>query len=243
MCSSSGPCSVALDRRAAGRQVDRASPSRSSRATGRSRSAGRARPARSPTSSTSSRRAVSLGRLALDVAHAGRDLARSASYGGRYWRTSTTDGLPSASNTSGTHADRAGRAHDVALRTRSPSGPSKSATTTCQTCPWWTWRSPRWRKPGIASAASLRHVRRDRPSAASTHDGAPRSARSLSAAPTRSRNSGCGRSGRLLNSGWACVPTQNGWSAQLDELDQPAVGRGAAAHEAGRLEAGPGSWG
>ena len=33
------------------------------------------------------------------------------------------------------------------------------------------------------------------------------------AAATSSRNSGCGRSGRLLNSGWAWVPTQNGWSA------------------------------
>ena len=28
--------------------------------------------------------------------------------------------------------------------------------------------------------------------------------------PISSRNNGCGRSGRLLNSGWACVPTQNG---------------------------------
>ena len=38
-----------------------------------------------------------------------------------------------------------------------------------------------------------------------------------------------GRSGRLLNSGWAWVPTQNGWPRELDELDQPAVGRGARA--------------
>src|SRR5690606_26183651 len=37
------------------------------------------------------------------------------------------------------------------------------------------------------------------------------SARS-SAAATNSRNSGAGRLGRLLNSGCACVPTQNGWS-------------------------------
>src|SRR5690606_18888807 len=38
------------------------------------------------------------------------------------------------------------------------------------------------------------------------------SARS-SAAATSSRNSGAGLLGRLLNSGWAWVPTQNGWSA------------------------------
>src|SRR5439155_9972168 len=34
-----------------------------------------------------------------------------------------------------------------------------------------------------------------------------------SAAAMSSRNSGWGRSGRLLNSGWAWVPTQNGWPA------------------------------
>ena len=33
-----------------------------------------------------------------------------------------------------------------------------------------------------------------------------------SAAPTNSRNSGCGRSGRDLNSGWYCDATKNGWS-------------------------------
>ena len=37
-----------------------------------------------------------------------------------------------------------------------------------------------------------------------------RDSRRASAAYTSSRNSGCGRSGRLLNSGWAWVPTQNG---------------------------------
>ena len=56
------------------------------------------------------------------------------------------------------------------------------------------------------------------------------------AAPTSSRNSGCGRSGRLLNSGWAWVPTQNGWPGELDELDQPAVGRDARAAQPGLLE-------
>ena len=36
--------------------------------------------------------------------------------------------------------------------------------------------------------------------------------RASSAAPTKSRNSGCGRSGRDLNSGWYCDATKNGWS-------------------------------
>ena len=33
------------------------------------------------------------------------------------------------------------------------------------------------------------------------------------AAFTKPRNSGCGRSGRLVSSGWACVPTKYGWSS------------------------------
>src|SRR6185369_9128848 len=33
------------------------------------------------------------------------------------------------------------------------------------------------------------------------------------AAPTKSRNSGAGRSGRDLNSGWNCDATKNGWSS------------------------------
>ena len=61
------------------------------------------------------------------------------------------------------------------------------------------------------------------------------SARS-SAAPTNSRNSGAGRSGRLLNSGWACVPTQNGWSSSSMNSTSRPSGDVARAAEPGGLE-------
>ena len=56
------------------------------------------------------------------------------------------------------------------------------------------------------------------------------------AAPTKSRNSGAGRSGRDLNSGWNCEATKNGWSCELDDLDQALVRRGAGGDQTGRLE-------
>ena len=54
--------------------------------------------------------------------------------------------------------------------------------------------------------------------------------------PTKSRNSGCGRSGRDLNSGWYCEATKKGWSGQLDHLDETVVGRRAAEDQAGVLQ-------
>ena len=66
---------------------------------------------------------------------------------------------------------------------------------------------------------------------------ARRLAERASAAPTNSRNSGAGRSGRDLNSGWNCEATKNGCRRrQLDRLDEPLVRRGARADQAGRLE-------
>ncbi len=63
-----------------------------------------------------------------------------------------------------------------------------------------------------------------------------RPSRTASDAATKPSNSGCGRSGRDLNSGWNWLATNHGWSLQLDDLDQPAVGRLAGQHHAGRLE-------
>ena len=48
------------------------------------------------------------------------------------------------------------------------------------------------------------------------------------AAPMKSRNSGCGLVGRLLNSGWNWQATNQGWSGSSIDLHQPLVGRGAA---------------
>ena len=53
------------------------------------------------------------------------------------------------------------------------------------------------------------------------------------AAPTKSRNSGCGLVGRLLNSGWNWQATNHGMVRQLDELHQALVGGRAADDQAG----------
>ena len=44
-------------------------------------------------------------------------------------------------------------------------------------------------------------------------------------ASTKLANSGCGLSGFDLNSGWNCTATNQGWSVQLDDLDELAVRR------------------
>ena len=51
-------------------------------------------------------------------------------------------------------------------------------------------------------------------------------------AATKPSKSGCGRSGRERNSGWNWLATNHGMVAQLDDLDQPAVGRLAGEHHA-----------
>ncbi len=71
--------------------------------------------------------------------------------------------------------------------------------------------------PRVRRAAGTRSCRQDSAAGASTsavsmHGRSASTPRRARAAPISSRNSGCGRSGRLLNSGWACVPTQYGWS-------------------------------
>ena len=59
-------------------------------------------------------------------------------------------------------------------------------------------------------------------------------ARARARRATNSRNSGAGRSGRDLNSGWYCEATKNGCVGQLDDLDEPLVGRGAASRRGPR---------
>ncbi len=168
-----------------------------------------------------------LGRLALDVALARRHLEQL-----------TTGGdapLTHEHRVAVDHRDdddRARMVHDVPVELVTVAvGDAQRATPTGsrrrRACSEPTTRNPaRRRSPGVgrlgvdrqreARAADRRPVR-----------GPPR---------TNAANSGCGRSGRLLNSGWAWVPTKNGWLGQLDELDQPVVGRGARAHEPGLLE-------
>ena len=87
------------------------------------------------------------------------------------------------------------------------------------------------RRRTLASSAPA-----DSTSVSSVAGPSPRSAARRAAAPTNSRNSGSGRVGRELNSGWNCEATKNGMVGQLDDLDQALVGRGAARDQALVLE-------
>ena len=57
------------------------------------------------------------------------------------------------------------------------------------------------------------------------------------AASMKEANSGCGSKGRDFSSGWNCTPTNQGWSGNLDDLGQQAVGRDAREAQARRLRA------
>jgi hypothetical protein len=136
------------------------------------------------------------------------------SYGGRYCDTSTTDGLPSASNTSGT----------------TPTAPGERTMSRVNTGAVGRLELGDREVPHVAlvddrSDPTERRRRHDDSDGSEVVAPAPVGALSTSAVPSdssvaarrasaaaiSSRNSGCGRSGRLLNSGWAWVPTQNGW--------------------------------
>ena len=191
------------------------------------RTAARACPAASPTSSASSRAGRRLGRLAVDVAHAGRDLeqlARRAA--GRYWRTSTTDGCRRVEQ-QGHDGDGARVAHDVAVERRAVGrleacrprrarcGPGGSSARRAR-------RKPRRHRP------ARRRARRPARARSNGMCGLRPSARA-SAAPMSSRNSGCGPVGPALELGVGLGADPERVVGQLDELDQAAVGRQARA--------------
>ncbi len=54
--------------------------------------------------------------------------------------------------------------------------------------------------------------------------------------PRSPRNSGAGRLGRLLNSGWAWVPTQNGWPGSSTNSTSRPSGESPEHEEPGVLE-------
>ena len=171
-----------------------------------------------------------LGRLTGDVAHPGRDLHDLPFVGRPVLPTSTTDGLPSASNTSGTTATAPGD-RTMSRWNGSPSGLSKSATTTRQTWPWWTSRSPSRRKPSPRDAGSV-DVSGDDGVAAALGAELERGADELAEQRMRAV-------GPALELGVGLGADPERVVGELDELDQPAVGRRAAADEPVRLEAGP----
>ena len=165
-----------------------------------------------------------LGRLAVHVALAGRHSSSSPSTAARYWRTIST--VPSA--VSGTTTTAPGMVHDVPLELL--------AVRALEVGP---------RPPGSASRGRPRSRRAygtpARPSTSSSRGARP-SAR-CRAAPTRPANSGWGLSGPALELRVGLGADPEGVAGQLDELDQPVVGRGARADQAGALRAGPGSGG
>ena len=147
--------------------------------------------------------------------------------------TSTTDGLPSASNSSGTTPTAPGRADDVAVERlavgRLEVGDRHVPDVTLVD-------SPLAEVPKPGGGGLTPTTRRHLPSSTTTDAGLGASRHAERGADQLAEQR-MGRSGRLLNSGWACVPTQNGWSGELDELDQAPSGDMPAAAQAGGLRA------
>ena len=71
-------------------------------------------------------------------------------------------------------------------------------------------KRPATASPGGSSPATPRSASPEMASSADSAGARPPAC--SNAAPTKSRNSGAGRSGRDLNSGWNCEATKNGWS-------------------------------
>ena len=139
-------------------------------------------------------------------------------------------------------------ARDRAPRARSGSRSRRAARTCRRAAParrrWRAASAPAGRSPVAASApGSAPAPRRSAPAppASRRRRLAPCRARARARARRRRTRGTAARagSGRDLNSGWYCEATKNGWSGQLDHLDQAVVRRGAAAHQAGVLEPAP----
>ena len=236
MCSSSGPCRSLLDRRQVGgeeqvqhrvghpgRRVEVASGARAGRRAARPPRS--ARGPRSPPcgSSATSRIPAGISSTQLVVAAAGTgEPARPTA-------------LPSASNSSGTAPRRpaSGRCRARTARRRAP-----------RTCRRRRARVALVDEP-VAEVAEAghgdgrRHVTDDVGRASATSNGAQvgaamaRGARRARHA-TSSRNSGCGAVGAALELRMGLRADPERVVGELDELDQPLVGRGAAADEARR---------
>ena len=129
-----GTLAVEVDGRAVGGEEDRGHRIGHPRRRDRSRSAARdCRPTTRPPRSTRGAPPRSAPRPAMSRIPAGISMI-GRSYGGRYCDTRTTDGLPSASNTSGTTPTAPGD-RTMSRVKGSPSGSTKSATATLQTYP------------------------------------------------------------------------------------------------------------
>ena len=149
-----------------------AGPSRSCRPTGRSAVRYSSRPADSPTSSISSRAAVT------SVARPRRRACRpgSPARSGRAGRGTGGRTPPSAcrrSNSSGTTPTAPGE-RMTSRSNISPSGASKVATATCQMYPWCTSRSPRCRNPMRRRSRHRRHATDELASSTTNRCGAAR---------------------------------------------------------------------
>ena len=153
----------------------------------------------------------------------------------RYWRTRSTVVVVGH----GHHGHRAGMADDVAGERACRRGRRRRPRTREMRQPTEPDVSPRSRNPRAGPPVTVASVTGPRgqetaPTSASMsmRRGRRPSARARAAASS-SRNSGWGRSGRLLNSGWAWVPTQKGWSGSSTNSTSTPVGRDARA-DAGR---------
>ena len=167
----------------------------------------------------------------------------SASRAGRYWRTSTTDGVALGVEQDGHDADRAGRAHDVALERRAvgrlergrprparcgPDGPRARRRAGSRrprpVTPPARWPAPRRSLGGRPLEGDVRVAALG-----------PRQRRRDQLAEQR-----VGPVGPALELGVGLGADVERMVGQLHELDQAAVGRQAGQQEAGRPRTGCG---
>ena len=142
----------------------------------------------------------------------------SASRAARYWRTSVTVPSSCIGTTrprpgGGRPRARGGGRRALDLRDGHPrsAGPCQAACSPSDAEVGAVLR------PSLTGATGRAAARRPGTGGA----GGPRPGRAP--APTNSRNSGAGRLGRLLNSGWAWVPTQNGWlGSSMNSTSRPS---------------------
>ena len=177
-----------------------------------------------------------VGRLTLDVAHSGRDLEDRPVVGRAVLRDEHDRWVALGVEHERHDPDRAGRPHDVTGETLPPAGSSNSATTTLPHVSLMDQRGPTpigTSRRGSVSDGDFDHL----PSIRATASGStprPGQGGGDQLAEQRVRPVGA-----ALELGMGLRAHPERMAGQLDELDEPVVGRRARAPQPGALELGP----